>query len=195
MSDEIDKINNEFRETQIPDTHGDYSGAKNSKITHPEVDAQKKSIAEGIIAELGNHTNEIDGIKQSIGQLAEMINQQTQAINQLGQQGIQQAAPPGPSLGGQSLNLESVMALGDVAEKLVGAYKNLKGAPPAASPLIDQDFINKRMVESFMDDLDTGKSIGAFIKKSLQKNVTKGVINSTLKNIGDNVNEPEHGPQ
>ena len=50
------------------------------------------------------------------------------------------------------------------------------------------------MVETFMDNLETGESINNFIKDSLKKSVTKNVINSSLKEIGSTANEINHGP-
>jgi len=47
------------------------------------------------------------------------------------------------------------------------------------------------MVESFMEDLDTGKSISNFIKTSLKKTATRQIINTSLKDIGND----EHAPQ
>jgi len=194
---EVDKINEEYRKDQIPDTHGDYSGADKSLITHPDEDA-KRSAVEGMIAELGNHTVEIDGIKASINvlseqqtQIAQMINQQTQAINNIGQGNVSTANVPGPPT--QGLNMESLSALGDLLEKGIGAYKQLKGGPPTETPLISENFIKERMVKSFMDDLDTGTSITNFIKDSLKKKVTKEVINTTFRDMG-NTNDT-HAPQ
>jgi len=189
--EEIDRINEQYRKDQIPDTHGDYSQANNSKITHPDED-KKKSIAEGIIADLGNQRQDIDSIKQALTMIANQINEQTQIINGLAQGTQVQTAQP-PQGAAPQLNMESLSALGDLLEKGIGAYKQLKGGPPSETPLISESFIKERMVKSFMDDLDTGTSITNFIKDSLKKKVTKEVINTTFRDMGNN--EPSHAPQ
>lgn len=193
--EDVNRINEEHRKDQKSDTHGDYSQAGKSLITHPDED-RKKSMVEGIIQDLANQRNDIDSIKMGMGQMAEMMNQQTQALNNLAQT-IQpqtaQSQQPGVQ-GLQGLNMESISAIGDLVEKGISAYKSLKGAPPSETPLISEGFIKERMVKSFMDDLDTGTSITNFIKDSLKKKVTKEVINTTFKDMGNH--EPSsHAPQ
>ena len=52
------------------------------------------------------------------------------------------------------------------------------------------------MKQTFFDNLETGESINNFIKNSLKKSVTKSVINTSLKDIGQSNNtNAEHGPQ
>jgi len=173
-----------------------FSQAASSMITHPDEDAKKKSMAEGIILELGNHTNEIDSIKQAITMIGEQMNQLTAAVNQMGQsiQGNPVVSTPNGQPPAQGLNMETIGMIGDLVEKGIGAYKSLKGDPQGPAPLIDQNFINERMKQSFLDDLDTGTSITNFIKDSLKKKVTKEVINTTFKDMG-NTHESTHRPE
>jgi len=188
MNDDIEKLNAENRRQNEEVSQGDQSQAKFSKITTNEQD-NKRSIAEGIIQELGNHTQEIDSIKEMIKIVLDEQNGMKTAINQLTEtlNGTVQGNPQNPVKG---LNIDTIAALGDLAEKGVQVYKTLKGAPQQTS-LIDQEFINKRMVESFMDDLDTGKSITTFIKDSLKKKVTREVINTSLADMGKDTHAPQ----
>ena len=185
MNDEIDKINEQNRKLSEP-SPGDQSQAKFSKITTNEED-KKRSIAEGIIQDLGNQRQEIDSVKEMIKLILDeqngiktALNQVTQALNST-VQGTTQT---------KGLNMETISALGDLAEKGVEVYKTLKGNP-APTSLIDQDFINERMKKSFLDELDTGSSINTFIKDSLKKKVTKEVINSSLADMGKDTHAPE----
>jgi len=163
MNDDIERLNDRNRELNQP-SEGNFSKAKDSSITHPEED--NKKMAQGIIMELGNHREELDSIKESIKLMGDQMNALTEAISQMVQGTMQPQGVPGAT---PQMNMEMLGNLGDLLEKGVQAYKSLKGNPPSTPALIDQDFINKRMVESFMEDLDTGKSISNFIKTSLKK--------------------------
>ena len=170
-----------------PPSEGNFSKAAFSSITHPDEDDRRKKIAQGIIAELGNHTNEIDSIKQAIKTMSEQMNQLTQAFNQLANGTPQGQTQLGPAKG---LNMESIEVIGNLIEKGTAAYKSLKGEAPQAS-LIDQNMINEKMVKGFMDNLETGEAITNFIKQSLKKNVTKQIINTSLADMGKDDHQPQ----
>ena len=183
MNDEINKINEQNRKLNEP-SPGDQSQARFSEIKTNEED-QKASMAQRIIQEQQIQREDIDSIKQAVTGIAQQVNQITQLINQSANPNQLQQTPEA-----KPLNMETIAALGDLAEKGVEVYKTLKGQP-AQTALIDQEFINKRMVQSFMDDLDTGTSITNFIKDSLKKKVTKEVINSSLSDMGKDTHAPQ----
>ena len=187
--DLIKKANEEWHKSQEPSR--DYSLASKSAITTPEQDERKRGIAEGIISDLANQRTEIDSIKEAMKVLLEqqqqmvvLINQQTQAMNNLCQ-----GNPQNPTLPQQALNMDSLTAIGDVAEKLMGAWKSYKG--DNAPALIDQDVINREMQAAFFDNLNTGKSINNFVKDALKKKATKEVLKGTMEALG----QDEHAPQ
>lgn len=184
MNDDIEKINDINRRIDFPPkSEGDQSRAAYSHITTNEED-KRIGMAEKIILDLGNQRTDIDAVKLAVQQIAQQVNQITQAMNQIVNSNPNSETP-------KALNMETITALGELAEKGMQAYKQFKGEPPAAAPLIDQAFINKRMVQSFMDDLDTGTSITNFIKDSLKKKVTKEVINSSLSDMGKDTHAPQ----
>jgi len=157
MNDDIERLNEQNRKLNEP-SEGNFSRAAFSNISYPEKQDKKPSMAEGIIQDLGNQRQEIDSIKEMIKLLLDEQNGIKTALNQLTQamNGTVQGTPQT-----KGLNVDTIAAIGDLAEKGVEVYKTLKGSP-AQTSLIDQDFINKRMVESVMDDLETGKSITHF---------------------------------
>ena len=170
-------MNEENRKQNEAVSPGNQSRAAHSSIKSPDED-NRASMAQGIINDLGNQRADIDIILQTVQEMGKQINQITQALNQLAR-GV---TPQTPEQG--KVNMETISLIGDLFEKGAAAYKSFKGEPSTAPALINQDFINKRMVESFMDDLDTGTSITNFIKDSLKKKVTKEVINKSLSDMG-----------
>jgi len=186
MNDEIERLNEQNRKLNEP-SEGNFSRAAFSHIKTPEED-NKRSMAEGIIQDLGNQRQEIDTIKEMIKLTIDEINGIKTALNQI--TSVLNSSAQNPQTATKGLNMDTIAALGDLAEKGVEVYKTLKGTP-AQTSLIDQEFINKRMVESFMDDLDTGKSITHFIKDSLKKKVTKEVINTSLADMGKDAHAPQ----
>ncbi|MEE9215751.1 MAG: hypothetical protein V3U54_13430 [Thermodesulfobacteriota bacterium] len=188
--DLIKKSNEEWHKSQEPSK--DYSLASKSSITTPEQDERKRSMAEGIISDLANQRADIDSLQQVIkvvseqqNQLAVVVNQLTQAINNLAPGNAQN-----PQSTEKGLNMDNLAALSDVAEKLMGAWKSYKGdnAPVA---LIDQETINREMQSAFFDNLNTGKSINNFVKDALKKKATKEILKSTMETLG----QDEHAPQ
>ena len=193
-SDDLNRRANEEWHKNQEKPSKDYSQAKYSNITTPTEDTRKKNIAEGIISDLANQRNEIDSIKEMLkvlldqqNQLATMVNKITETINQ-SVQSSNAANSQIPSEKG--LNLESLTAIGDVAEKVIGVWKTYKGGDGPA-PLISQEIVNKEMTEAFFDNLNTGKSINNFVKDALKKKATKQIVNSTMEALGHD----EHPPQ
>ena len=188
--DLIKKANEDWHKGKEPSR--DYSLASQSKITTPDEDERKRSMAEGIISDLANQRNDIDSIKQvvevssqQINQIALRVNELTQVINQLAP-GNQQ----NPELPKQGLNMDNLSALSEAAEKIISAWKTYKGGDNPA-PLIDQETINREMQSAFFDNLNTGKSINNFVKDALKKKATKEILKSTMETLG----QDEHAPQ
>ena len=189
-SDDLNKkANEDWHKAQEPSK--DYSLASKSAITTSEEDDRKRSMAEGIISDLANQRNEIDSIKEVLkvlseqqNQLATLVNQQTQAINNLAPGNSQNSKSPQ-----QGLNMENLEALGNVADKLMSAWKSYKGDNTPA--LIDQETINREMQSAFFDNLNTGKSINNFVKDALKKKATKEILKGTMEALG----QDEHAPQ
>lgn len=189
--DLIKKSNEDWHKAQEPNP-GNQSKAAYSAITTPQEDDRKRSMAEGIISDLANQRSEIDSIKEVLkvlseqqNQLAVLINQQTQAINNLAP-----GNPQDPKLPQRGLNMENLEALGNVAEKVMGAWKSYKGDNNPV-PLIDQETINREMQSAFFDNLNTGKSINNFVKDALKRKATKEILKGTMEALG----QDEHAPQ
>ena len=88
--------------------------------------------------------------------------------------------------------MEKIEALSQLIQPLTEAYKLFKGTNEnTVQPLISQEVINEKMKQNFFDNIETGESINNFIKTALKKNMTKSIINTALKDIGQTV---EHGP-
>ena len=189
-SDDLNKkANEDWHKAHEPSK--DYSLASKSAITTPQQDERKRSMAEGIISDLANQRNEIDSIKEVLkvlseqqNQLATLVNQQTQAINNLAP-----GNPQNPQSPQQGLNMENLEALSNVADKLMSAWKSYKG--DNAPALIDQETINREMQSAFFDNLNTGKSINNFVKDALKKKATKEILKGTMEALG----QDEHAPQ
>ena len=134
---------------------------------------------------------QIDELNQGqnsiIGKLSEVItgmNSITQAVNTNAQHAPESNAAINP--------LDKIELISSLIDKLAPLYQIYKQThePAPLAPLIDQEFINKRMVESFLSELDTGKDIQTFVKTSLKRTATKNIINTALKDIGQNTDEP-----
>ena len=165
-----------------PPSEGNFSKAAFSSITHPDEDDRRKKIAQGIIAELGNHTNEIDSIKQAIKTMSDQMNQLTQAFNQ-----IASGTPQGQQGKTQALNMESISALGDLLEKGAAAYKNLKGQGAPAPSFIDPEYINEQVKASVMGNFEIGNALISNLKSKL---INKAVTASVTEALKD-----DHNPQ
>lgn len=167
------------------------SKAAFSSITTPNEDESKKrSMAEGIISDLANQRNEIDAIKQMIQvlstqqqEIAKMVNQQTQVLNQVAQ-GTTAANPQLPQ---QGLNMDSITALSDIAEKLMTTWKSYKGGETAPA-FIDQQYINEQVKKSVMGNFEVGEALISNLKSKL---VNKAVA----AQVSDAMKENSHGPE
>jgi len=180
MNDDIEKLNAENKRQNEAISPGNFSKAATSSITTNE-DDNKRSMAEGIISDLGNQRADIDAIKQAIGQMASQINQLTVGMNQIANGAIPQTPEQG------KMNMETLNALGDLAEKAIGAYKNLKGNPAPAESFLDQDYINKQVKKSVMGNFEIGEALVNNLKSKL---VNKAVASSVSDAMKEN-----HEPQ
>ena len=134
----------------------------------------------------------IDELNQSdnaiIGKLSEVINGMNTLTNTINGNHSNNTEES-PEIGNPLAKMELISNLIDKGVQLYTTFKSNQ-TPVGQPALIDQDFINKRMVESFMEELDTGKSISTFIKNSLKKTATKNIVNASLKDIGLDESEP-----
>ena len=167
-----------------PPSEGNFSKAAFSTITHPDEDDRRKKIAQGIIAELGNHTNEVDSIKQAIKTMSEQMNQLTLAFNQIASGTPQGQTKLGPA---KELNMESISAIGDLLEKGAAAYKNFKGQGAPAPSFIDPEYINEQVKASVMGNFEIGNALISNLKSKL---INKAVTASVTEALKD-----DHNPQ
>lgn len=151
-----------------------------------EVERKRQAVL-NLVNDVKSQREDIDKINSAMNAIVEKLQQfgtvidaQTKAINTLGQGGTHSQG-----MGGLTELLQSPLG-----EKLMD--KLLPSENNAPAPLIDQNMINEKMKQSFLDNLATGESITNFIKDSLKKNVTKKIINSSLAEIGKQ--GEEHGP-
>ena len=190
MNDDIENLNKENEKVNNYVSPGNQSRAAFSNITTPDED-KRMSVAQGIIEDQARQSEDIDVIKKTVTEMGNQINQIVQVLNQ--PQNNQSVQTQGATVQGQQqgLNIESITQLGDLLEKGITAYKSFKGNSDSPQPLIDQNMINERMKQSFMDELDTGASITRFIKDSLKKKVTREVINTSFKDMGTDAHAPQ----
>ena len=187
----IESINDNIQQKEIENLQRENQTLKqmvenrNQEIQKPKESDDKIQALSNVLGI--NRINErIDELNQSqnslIGKMSEMIqgmNSISNAIN-----GNKQASiGPEVSSGDPMAKMELISGLLSKAGEFYSIYKQNQ-TPTNQPALIDQEFINKRMVESFMEDLDTGKSISTFIKNSLKKTATKNIVNTALKDIG-----------
>lgn len=187
MNDDIERLNDRNRELNEEVSPGDQSQARHSSITTPDED-NKRSIAEGIIQELGNHTQEIDSIKEAIKIIGDQINAQTQAINQLAQGGIQPGTPTQP---GQGLNMETISMIGDLFEKGAAAYKSLKGND---GPLVDE--FTKQITDNAKNEAIESLNIVHLINKKVKGKLVQDIAGDIAGNvINDSTKQNSHAPE
>jgi len=174
---------------------GDHSGARFSNIKSPEEEEKenKRNAVLNLVNDVNAQREDIDKLNQSMAYVAQSVNdikavmnQQTEVLNKLSN--APQALGPG---------VDPKAMLGDIlnsplGEKLIN--KLLPEERTAAPPIIDNALIQDKMKQTFFDNLETGESINNFIKNSLKKSVTKSVINTSLKDIGNQNQNVGHGP-
>jgi len=186
MNDDIERLNEENRKQNEYVSPGNQSKAAFSSITTNEED-NKRSIAEGIIADLSNQRADIDVIKQTITVIGNQVNQITQIINQMAKgQTPQVQGQQTPEQG--KINMETLSALGDLAEKAVSAYKNLRGTPATTQSFIDQDYINEQVKKSVMGNFEIGDALVSNLKSKL---INKAVASS----VSDAMKDTSHAPK
>ena len=187
----IESINDNLQQKEIENLQRENQTLK-QMVENRNAEIQKTKESDDKIQALSNvlginRINErIDELNQSqnslIGKMSEMIqgmNNISATINGNKQGSI----GPDVSTSDPMAKMELISGLLSKAGEFYSIYKQNQ-TPTNQPALIDQEFINKRMVESFMEDLDTGKSISTFIKNSLKKTATKTIVNTALKDIG-----------
>ena len=199
-NDDIEKINESFNELH---ENKEPSISPNLNISHELPDKEKEKAAKykALADVLGvtQQQEDIDKLNQSITFLAGEMEKTNLSINQIGdfiKNGGVQAPQQGQPQGG-GMDIEKAEMVGTLLEKAMGIYSQFKATsnPAPQTSLISNEEIQKRMVESFYDDLDTGKNIRGFITNALKKNATRQIINTSLKDIGSpDVSEVNHGP-
>lgn len=190
----IESINNNIKEKEFENLQRENETLKKMVETRnnelKKEDSQDKILALSKVLGIDNMKNQIDELNNGqnaiIGKMTEIIqgmNNITATIS--GQTPLTESTQENPL---QKLQL--IEGLISKAGEFYNIYKQNQ-TPHSAPALIDQDFINRRMVESFMEELDTGKSISTFIKNSLKKTASRNIVSTALKDIGnaDN-NEP-----
>lgn len=192
QDDTIEIINENIKNNEIDSIKQENETLKKMLETRNAELNKPKEVAEDKIQVLSNalglnKINErLDELNKNDNYLVNEMSKIVQAINQLGQnlQGGQ-VIPQGetPAIGNPLQKMEMLSGLFDKGLQLYQTFKSNQ-TPVSAPALINQDFINQRMVESFMEDLDTGKSISTFIKNSLKKTASKNIVNTALKDIG-----------
>ena len=188
MNDEIERINQENRRLNKP-SEGNQSRAAFSHITTNEQDS-KNSMAENIILDLGNQRQDIDFLKETCKTLLNETNDIKKALNQITQvlnSTVQGSTNQASGLPEKGLNMESLSALGDLLEKGVSAYKNLKGSSPAPS-FIDPEYINEQVKASVMGNFEIGNALISNLKSKL---INKAVTAS----VTEALNDDKHAPQ
>ena len=163
-----------------------------SSLTQDKQTEDKRSAVLRLVDDVNQQRQEIDKLNQSMSYLAEKTQEIAGATDKIiklinGGQLRQEGGAP------QQDQAANIQMLGNLAEQLAPIWKMIKGNAEGPAPLIDQEMINTKMKESFMGNLETGESINKFIKDSLKKSVTRTIINSSLKDIGNSNNE-QHGP-
>jgi len=184
------KANEDWKKSQEP-SPGDQSKAAYSAITTPDQDERKRGIAEGIISDLGNQRIDIDSLKEVIkviseqqNQLAILVNQQTQAINNIGQGKIQNTENPQ-----QGLNMENLTALSDAAEKIISAWKSYKGTDMTQDNFTQQ-IVDRSKKEAF-ESLDIVSLINQKVKKNLVNDIASDVAGNVVKTSSDSSHAPQ----
>jgi uncharacterized coiled-coil protein SlyX len=169
----------------------DYSKASESKINTPDEDTAKLRALSEVLG-VSQQREEIDKLNQSMTYLAQKMNEIALVVDKQSaiiQSGVTpQAAPP------QNDSMQKLEHLGTLAENLGPLLERIFPKHDVTQPLIDNNIIQEKMKQTFFDNLETGESINNFIKNSLKKSVTKNVINTSLKDIGQanqvNTHEP-----
>lgn len=188
MNDEIDRLNKENERQNTEKSPSDQSQWRSSDIPTNE-DDKKRSLAEGIIQDLSNQRADIDVIKQTITEIGNQVNIITKALNQIvnGQgQPITPGATPQTAEQGK-INIETLTAFGDLAEKAIAAYKNLKGTPESGPSFLDQNYINEQVKKSVMSNFEIGDALVSNLKSKLMNKAVTSSVSDALKDT--------HAPQ
>ena len=195
MNDEINRINEQNKKIDFPPkSEGDFSQAKNSSIRTNEED-KKLSMVEGIIADLSNQRIDIDATKQMLLAIVEeqnktntLLNQVVQSLNQGGQPNPQ-AAQGQPAQ--NPLNIENISMLGDMAEKVVGVWKTLKGND---TPIVDE--FTKQITENAKSEAIESLNIVHLINKKVKGKLVQDIAGDIAGGVlNDTSKQDTHAPQ
>lgn len=186
-------FNTEEVNRRLEEEKKQHGPSQTESITTPlnelEETEKKRQAVLSLVTDVKRQGEDIDRLNQSMTWAAEQIqkialavNQQTEVLNKISNQGIPQGGNDVKSSIAELLN-------SPLGERLMD--KLLPNESNVPAPLIDQNTINQKMTKAFMDDLETGESIRSFISDSLKKKATKEIVNKSLGNIG---REDIHGP-
>jgi len=189
MNDEIERLNEENRKQNEYVSPGNQSKAGASNITSPDED--KRSIAEGIIADLSNQRADIDVIKQTVDGIATQVNIITQALYKIvnGQVPQVQGQPiQTPEQG--KINMETISLIGDLFEKGAAAYKSLKGNDSVVDTFTQQitDNAKAEAIESLNIVHLINKKVKGKLVQDIASDIAGGVMNDANK---QNSHEPQ----
>jgi len=183
MNEDIERLNEENRRQNEAVSPGDQSKAAFSSITTNEQD-NKRSLAEGIIQDLANQRTDIDAIKQALGVLLPRVEQIVQALNNL----APGATPQTPEQG--KINMETLSALGDLGEKVITAYKNLKGTPAITDSFTQQ--ITENAKAEAIESLNIVHLINKKVKGKLVADIAGDIAGNVINDSNKlNTHEPQ----
>jgi len=189
MNDDIEKFNEENRKINDTVSPGNQSRSAFSHITTPEED-NKRSLAEGIIQDLGNQRQEIDSIKEMFKLMLDeqnaikiKLNEITNVLN-----GTVQGSDPQAKL--QGLNMDSIAAIGELLEKGAAAYKSLRGNDSVVDSFTQQ--ITENAKAEAIESLNIVHLINKKVKGKLVQDIAGDIAGNV---INDSNKENSHAPQ
>ncbi len=186
MNDEIKRLNEENERQNNYVSPGNQSRAAFSNITTNEQDA-KRSLAEGIISDLSNQRADIDEIKGAIS----IIGTQLEQIKQVLYQTVQPQTQAATTQPASQLNMESISALGDLAEKAMSAYKIYKGDN---TPIVDE--FTRQITENAKSEAIESLNIVHLINKKVKGKLVQDIAGDIAGNvINDSSKQNTHEPQ
>ena len=183
MNDDIERFNEENRKLNQGPMPGNFSQAEHSSITSPDED--NRSIAEGIIQDLSNQRIDIDATKQDIATIGVKLEQIIIALNNIAQGTIQPTQTPEQG----KMNMETLSALGDFAEKAIGAYKSFKGNDSVT------DSFTQQITENAKAEAIESLNIVHLINKKVKGKLVADIAGDIAGNVINDSSKPSHEPQ
>lgn len=188
MNDDIEKINEQNRKLNEP-SPGNFSKAAFSHIKTNEED-NKTGIAERIISELGNHTQEIDTIKEMFKLMLDEQNTIKTQLNQITNVLNGSVQDPNTQTQLQGLNMDSITAIGELLEKGAAAYKSLRGSDTVVDSFTQQ--ITENAKAEAIESLNIVHLINKKVKGKLVQDIAGDIAGNV---INDSTKENSHAPQ